>query len=209
MLPAPALYAIGFAAQLFFSMRTLVQWVLSERARKVLSPSWFWIFSLCGSWLLCIYGYLRSDFAIVLGQVVTYYIYLWNLQMKGVLGRVPVWARIVLLLTPVAAAVLLLQDAPNQIVRFFRNADIPLALLLFGTAGQIIFTLRFVYQWLYSARKGESALPAGFWIISILGAIVIVTYGIVRCDAVLIVGNGAGLVVYVRNLCIEQNNRKL
>lgn len=206
---SPVVLAVGFTAQVFFSARTIVQWLLSERARRVLSPVWFWVLSLCGSWLLCIYGYLRSDFAIVLGQVVTYYIYVWNLQMKGVLCRVPLLLRVVLLLTPVAAFALLLQDAPAASARFFRNADVPLGLLLFGSAGQIIFTLRFVYQWLYSARKGESVLPKGFWIISIVGASVIVSYGIVRADPVLIVGNGAGLIVYARNLCIERKNKKL
>lgn len=48
--------AIGFLAQIFFAARTLVQWIMSERARKVLSPSLFWILSIAGAYLLCIYG---------------------------------------------------------------------------------------------------------------------------------------------------------
>ena len=74
------IYAIGFLAQGFFSARILVQWAMSERARKVLSPSVFWILSIAGAYLLCLYGWLRNDFAIVLGQVISYYIYLWNLK---------------------------------------------------------------------------------------------------------------------------------
>ena len=77
-------YGIGFLAQGFFSARILVQWILSERARKVLSPSVFWILSIAGSYLLCLYGVLRHDFAIVLGQFISYYIYLWNLKAKGI-----------------------------------------------------------------------------------------------------------------------------
>ena len=76
--------AIGFLAQGFFSARILVQWILSERARRVLSPSLFWILSLAGAYLLCLYGWLRDDFSFVLGQFISYYIYLWNLNIKGI-----------------------------------------------------------------------------------------------------------------------------
>ena len=69
-------YAIGFIAQGFFSARILTQWILSERAKKVLSPNIFWIFSLTGSVLLFIYGWLRDDFSIIFGQLITYYIYM-------------------------------------------------------------------------------------------------------------------------------------
>ena len=73
-------FIIGFLAQGFFSARILVQWIMSERARKVLSPSVFCILSIAGSYLLCLYGVLRQDFAIVLGQFISYYVYLWNLK---------------------------------------------------------------------------------------------------------------------------------
>ena len=66
--------SIGFLAQLFFSARILVQWILSERAKRVVSPSIFWILSLAGSFLLCLYGWLRDDFSIILGQFISYYI---------------------------------------------------------------------------------------------------------------------------------------
>ncbi|MDD4008677.1 MAG: lipid-A-disaccharide synthase N-terminal domain-containing protein, partial [Fermentimonas sp.] len=69
-------YAVGFLAQIFFSARILYQWFASEKAGKVLSPPAFWVFSILGSFLLFIYGVLRSDFAIILGQFISYYIYL-------------------------------------------------------------------------------------------------------------------------------------
>ena len=80
-----AILSIGFLAQAFFSARTLVQWILSEKAKKVLSPTIFWVLSLLGAYLLCIYGWLRNDFAIILGQFISYYIYLANLKLKGCL----------------------------------------------------------------------------------------------------------------------------
>ena len=203
-----AVLAIGFLAQGFFSARILVQWILSERARHVLSPSIFWVLSLAGAYLLCLYVWLRDDFAIVLGQFISYYIYLWNLNMKGVWRHIFWPLRAVLLLTPVVAIGFVMGNAGEFAARFLRNDDVPLWLLLFGSAGQVLFTLRFVYQWIYSNHKGESQLPAGFWIISLIGSLSIVTYGCIRLDPVLIVGQSFGVVSYVRNLCILKNEKK-
>ena len=79
--------AIGFTAQIFFSLRTLFQWWKSEKAKKVVSPSAYWVLSVIGSYLFFVYGVLRDDFSIVLGQFISYYIYLWNLNAKGVWKR--------------------------------------------------------------------------------------------------------------------------
>lgn len=200
--------AIGFLAQGFFSARILVQWVLSERARRVLSPSLFWVLSLAGAYLLCLYGWLRHDFAIVLGQFISYYVYLWNLDIKGVWPKIPLPLRGVLLLTPVAVLCMVAGNAAEFAARFLHNSDVPLWLLLFGSAGQVLFTLRFVYQWLYSRRRGESRLPAGFWLISLAGSLAIISYGIIRRDPVLIVGQAFGLVAYARNLVLIKNENK-
>lgn len=197
-----AVFAIGFLAQIFFSARILVQWLLSERAGKVLSPTPFWILSLAGSYLFCLYGVLRSDFAIVLGQFISYYVYLWNLDKKGVFRKIKAFFRALLILTPLAALLFVLHDAGAFLTKFFRNEDIPMGLILFGSSGQILFTLRFVYQFFDSRRKDDSVLSDGFWWISLAGSSVIVTYGIIRLDPVLIVGQSFGLAAYIRNLWI-------
>lgn len=196
------IYAIGFLAQGFFSARILVQWIMSEKAHRVLSPTIFWVFSVIGSYLLFLYGFLRNDFAIILGQFISCYVYLWNLKAKGVWVRIPVAIRIVLLLVPVIAVLLMAGDTKRFIADFLHNADVPLWLLVYGSAGQIIFTLRFVYQFLVSRRKGVSELPPGFWLLSLIGSMMIVSYAIFRLDPVLIVGQSFGLVAYTRNLMI-------
>ncbi len=200
--------AVGFLAQGFFSARILVQWILSERARRVLSPSLFWILSLAGAYLLCLYGWLRDDFSIVLGQFISYYIYLWNLNIKGIWEKIPTLLRLVLMLTPIAAICFVAGNAEAFTARFLHNEAVPLWLLLFGSAGQVLFTLRFVYQWLYSRREGKSRLPAGFWAISLIGSLTIVTYGLIRLDAVLIVGQSFGIIAYIRNLILIKNEKK-
>lgn len=199
--------AIGLLAQGFFSARILVQWAMSERAHRVLSPSLFWVFSIAGAYLLCLYGWLRHDLAIVLGQVVSYYIYLWNLRAKGVWLHVPRVLRWLLIATPVVAVGFEAGQAGDFAARFLHNPSVPLWLLFFGVAGQLIFTLRFVYQWLYSRRAGASKLPAGFWIISLVGALSIVGYGFIRRDVVLILGQSVGVVAYIRNLMLLRAQR--
>ncbi len=77
------IYSIGFLAQILFSGRLLVQWILSEKNNRIITPSLFWFLSLIAAFLLFIYGYLRDDFAIMLGQSLTYYIYIRNLHFQG------------------------------------------------------------------------------------------------------------------------------
>ncbi|RNC64693.1 lipid-A-disaccharide synthase N-terminal domain-containing protein [Proteiniphilum sp. X52] len=196
------IYGIGFLAQIFFSARILYQWIVTEKAKKIISPPIFWILSIFGSYLLFIYGVLRNDFAIIFGQFIAYYIYLWNLNMQGIWKRIHVGLKAILLLTPVIAFVLLMRDMNAFTTLFFRQKDIPIWLLIFGSAGQVLFTFRFIYQWIYSAHLHRSVLPIGFWIISLLGSGTIVAYGIIRQDPVLILGQSVGFIAYVRNIMI-------
>lgn len=200
------IFVIGFLAQALFSARILFQWILSERAKQVVSPAIFWVLSIIGSYLLCLYGWFRHDFSIILGQFISYYIYLWNLNEKGIWNRVPFLLKALLIVTPIFAALFMLHDAGEFIRNFFQNDKVPLWLLVFGSMGQVIFTLRFVYQWAYSFHYKQSLLPNGFWIISLVGSSVIVVYGIIRLDPVLVLGQSVGFVAYTRNLIIGRRN---
>lgn len=200
---------IGFLAQGFFSARILVQWILSEKARKVLSPTVFWVLSIIGSYLLCIYGWLRHDFAIVFGQFISYYIYLYNLKLKGEWSKLNVAARAVLLLTPLVALLFVADNSTEFFNKFLAGENIPLWLVIYGSLGQVLFTFRFIYQIICSVREGVSELPAGFWIISLAGSLLIMSYGIMRLDPVLIIGQSFGLVAYVRNLFIGFREKSL
>lgn len=195
-------YGIGFLAQILFSGRLLIQWILSEKSKRIITPSTFWKLSLLASFLLFLYGYLRDDFAIMLGQALTYYIYIRNLQLQGEWQKSPKWFRLFLYIFPLILVVYAYNNGQYDINKLFRNDDIPLWLLILGIVSQIIFTLRFIYQWLISEKTGTSQLPVGFWRMSVLGASLILIYAIFRQDPVLFVGHIAGLVIYVRNIFI-------
>ena len=70
---------LGFAAQGLFTMRFLVQWLASERARRSVIPVAFWYFSIAGGLLLLVYALYRKDAVFIAGQAFGVFVYLRNL----------------------------------------------------------------------------------------------------------------------------------
>ncbi|MCF1421364.1 MULTISPECIES: lipid-A-disaccharide synthase N-terminal domain-containing protein [Mangrovimonas] len=195
-------YSVGFLAQILFSSRLIIQWITSEKQKRVITPSLFWVLSLIASFLLFVYGYLRNDFAIMLGQALTYYIYIRNLQLQGHWNKLPRLGRWILWIFPGLIVIYYYNNNIIDIERLFQNESIPLWLLTLGIISQTVFTFRFIYQWLYSEKNKESSLPLGFWILSITGSLLILSYAIFRKDPVLFVGHLLGAIIYTRNLII-------
>ena len=206
------IYCIGFSAQIFYTGRVLVQWYLSEKHHRVESPGAFWVLSIIGSMILFVYGILRQDFSIIFGELLSYYIYMWNISAKGLYTRVPRIVPVLQALLPVVACALLFKDIPGFAQNFLRNEDVPLKLLILGTAGQFIYKMRFVYQWIYSVRRKESVLPLAFWAIAVTGSLLIIIYGIIRHDWVLVLGQ-FGIIASIRNIIIalsaDKENEKV
>jgi lipid-A-disaccharide synthase-like uncharacterized protein len=200
------LFGLGFLAQGLFSARMFIQWILSEKSRKVVSPIIYWKLSLLASFLLYMYGLLREDFVIILGQIFSYYIYIWNINIKNGWKTIHPVIRFVIMITPLIVFSMFLISGKENIDGLF-DKNIPLWLFLLGLIGQIIFTLRFVYQWWYSSIKRESLLPAIFWVLSLIGSSCIILYGICRKDPVIIVGQSAGFLTYSRNLFIDNRSK--
>ncbi|EMQ95458.1 Lipid-A-disaccharide synthase [Xanthomarina gelatinilytica] len=195
-------YSIGFLAQILFSSRLIVQWLTSEKQKQVTTPTLFWSLSLMASFLLFVYGYLRNDFAIMFGQALTYFIYIRNLQLQNQWQRLPKILQIFLFFVPIFIVIFYYNNNAIDVELLFKNEAIPFWLLALGIVSQVVFTLRFVYQWIYSERHKESALPLGFWILSLFGSTLILTYAIFRKDPVLFVGHVLGTVIYIRNLVL-------
>ena len=72
---------LGFVAQGLFTMRFVVQWIASERARKSVIPVAFWFFSLAGGTLLLLYAIQRKDPVFIAGQGLGLLIYIRNLML--------------------------------------------------------------------------------------------------------------------------------
>ncbi len=193
------IYGIGLLAQVLFSARLLLQWVKSEQAGKVLSPGSFWTTSIIASILLMVYGALRTDLVIIGGQMISYFIYLRNLKLKNMWEQVPFVVRWFAILFPFMAMGWLFFSDTYSFSYILEHNKISGALIAWGGLGQMIFTLRFVYQWYHSERLQVSVIPNGFWVISLIGSLMIISYAVFRKDPVLFIGQIFGLAAYSRN----------
>ena len=202
------IYLVGLVTQLLFSARLLVQWILSEKVKKVLTPELFWQLSLLASFLFFVYGWLRDDFAIMFGQTITYFIYIRNMQIQRTWQRLPVLLRIFLWIFPALILFYSYSNGQSDIQRLFFNQSIPLWLLVWGSVAQVVFTFRFIYQWIYSEKVKRSHLPIGFWLLSLAGSLMILTYAMIRKDPILFLGQLFGSVIYIRNIMIIRKESK-
>lgn len=77
-----------------------------------------------------------------------------------------------------------------------------------GFAGQILFSMRFIVQWIMSEREVRSYIPMAFWYFSIAGGVTLLAYAIHRQDPVFIVGQAFGVLIYGRNLTLIFRERR-
>ncbi|WP_037317326.1 lipid-A-disaccharide synthase N-terminal domain-containing protein [Salegentibacter sp. Hel_I_6] len=201
-------YAIGFLAQLLFSARLVMQWIKSEKTKKIETPTLFWKLSLQGAVLLFIYGYLRDDMAIMLGQFLVYGGYFRNLQLQGEWGKSGIMFKIYVIALPILIALYLIFLGQLDWADLVKGDNISTWLIILGIVGQLIYTARFIYQWIHAERNQESDLPWNFWVISLVGSSLIFTYGIFRNDPVLIAAHFFGAIVYIRNLFIIRKSEE-
>src|SRR2546430_9428389 len=81
-------------------------------------------------------------------------------------------------------------------------------IVLVGYVAQLMFTMRFVVQWIASERAGKMVMPIAFWFFSIGGGVLLFAYALYKRDPVFILGQGFGVFVYARNLFFELRDRR-
>ncbi|NQT18540.1 MAG: lipid-A-disaccharide synthase N-terminal domain-containing protein [Planctomycetes bacterium] len=77
-----------------------------------------------------------------------------------------------------------------------------------GFLGQIVFTMRFVVQWIASEKQGKSVIPVKFWYFSIAGSVVLLIYSYWRKDPVFILAQCFGCFIYFRNLKLLSREKR-
>ena len=78
----------------------------------------------------------------------------------------------------------------------------------FGLFGQLLFTGRFLVQWIASEKAKRSVVPLAFWYFSVGGGVILFTYAVYRQDPVFILGQSMGLFIYLRNLWLIYAERR-
>lgn len=89
--------------------------------------------------------------------------------------------------------------------RWFSSAPI---WYVVGLAGQILFGSRFFVQWVASEWAKRPVLPRGFWYLSLAGGCALFVYALHQKDPVFAIGQGAGLLVYARNLMLDHKQMR-
>ena len=196
-------YALGFLAQSLFGARILVQWIKSEREGRVVSPTLFWIFSLIASFLFLIYGMLRHDIVILVGQTISFYIYIRNLQLKGFWKNIPRFWRYLISPLPFLLFLWVAITDPQSFQTIADKSDFTDRVIIVGSIGQLLLNFRYLYQWYYSEQAKESLLPLGFWLISAVASVLVVFYALHRLDPVLLVSQSMGFIAYGRNIYLS------
>ncbi len=81
------------------------------------------------------------------------------------------------------------------------------AWVIFGFCAQMMFTARFLVQWIASERARASVVPIAFWYFSLIGGVMLLAYALFRKDPVFVLGQALGVVIYSRNLWLIHASR--
>ena len=87
----------------------------------------------------------------------------------------------------------------GKLALWWDQAPLHKAVSVIGITGQLMFSMRWIGQWLASERAGKPVVPATFWYYSLIGGLMVLTYGIYFLDPVVILAQ-FGVLVYARNI---------
>jgi len=79
--------------------------------------------------------------------------------------------------------------------------------VILGLSGQLLFSLRFLVQWIVSEKRKESVIPVAFWYLSLGGSLILLAYALYRQDLVFVLGQSTGSFIYIRNLMLIYRRR--
>jgi lipid-A-disaccharide synthase-like uncharacterized protein len=89
----------------------------------------------------------------------------------------------------------------GSLVQWWHNTPTAeLVWIAVGLVAQLMFSMRFLVQWIATERARASIIPETFWYFSFAGGILLLAYAIYRLDPVFILGQGTGLIIYSRNI---------
>lgn len=217
------LYPLGFLSTVAFGIRFIVQWIQSEISQKSVVTPLFWYMSILGNLLLIIHSFVQIQFHIYLIQCWNLVISWRNLNLMSPPERhvsLQTVFKMLVTLSFIAAASFILQDrifgsqghwfripqAPWQIAPI---KQLPLFIHILGTLAYIIFSARFWVQWWLTEKAQKSILPASFWMISLVGALLSIFYFFEIGDSVNLIGPSLGLIPYFRNLMLLKQDKGL
>jgi lipid-A-disaccharide synthase-like uncharacterized protein len=89
---------------------------------------------------------------------------------------------------------------PNLVQWWLNTPTTELIWISIGLVAQLMFSMRFLIQWIATEKARTSIIPEAFWYFSFLGGAMLLAYAIYRLDPVFILGQALGLIIYSRNI---------
>jgi len=188
----------GWTGSGLFFVRSLLQWVQSERAGRSVVPLSFWRISLCGSVCVTLYTASLGEFVLALGAAVNGVLYLRNL----LLARAPSRSRLDARAATAGAIGIGALLAVLGYAKAVATRGHSLAWVWVSILGQGLWSSRFALQWWYAERRASESLPSAFWWVSLVGNGLLLSYCLHLGDPVLIAGFALGPISQVRNLVL-------
>lgn len=216
------LYPLGFIASFCFSLRFLIQWIISERKKESFVPPIFWQLSLCANIAMCIHTFIQVQYPFCLIQAINAVISWRNLNLmkeKKSQKTLKFTLFLLLLSTGLISFLFMIEGfmlygevdwVRTPTLPWQLNPSQPLSLEwhILGFVGGVIFAMRFWIQWIEIEKMGKSFLSRSFWGWSLLGALLALVYFIKLTDWVNILGYGLGIIPYLRNLFLTSQKVK-
>ena len=216
------LYPLGFISALAFGARFMIQWLVSEKAKKSVVPRIFWDLSLFGNLSLMVHSFIQSQAHVCIVQACSAVISWRNLNLmqgkkpplsfKTVVVMLCGAAIIVAIALTVQAAFFNLDGGwfriPTAPWQTKTEGSISFSWHAWGTLGYLLFSSRFWVQWWFSERSQVSLLPRSFWWLSLVGAVISIIYFIRIDDSVNLIGPLLGLAPYIRNLMLMYKTKE-
>ena len=79
---------------------------------------------------------------------------------------------------------------------------------IIGWTGNVVFFSRFFVQWFATEKHKKVVIPASFWWLSLIGSLLLLTYGLRQRDSVFIFAYAFTWIPYIRNLIIARRHAK-
>ncbi len=210
-------FGLGSLATACFGLRTLSQWLLSEKKQQSHITPLFWVLSIAGNVLMFTHYLVQVQFHFYLIRIFPLYFSFRQFSLMRQKASPFSWSRllkIMVLLTSCSALIFLLRTYLEfQTPIWILNPKMPWQLAasqtsiswhLFGLFGAGLFTSRLWVQWWQSEKAKESIVTPLFWWLSLTGALITLTYALSIGDLITALGYTTGLIPYIRNLMLSR-----
>ncbi|MEE2711472.1 MAG: lipid-A-disaccharide synthase N-terminal domain-containing protein, partial [Planctomycetota bacterium] len=186
--------AIGWLGQACYFGRFLLQWIASERAKRIVVPEAFWWMSILGSLCATAYALVQHNLFFMAGPCINFFLFVRNLWLSRT-GQ-PLSSRV---LAPFALGVL---TVAATAVFWSWDFSQSLPWTLVGGCGALLWSIRFPVQWWMAERRSYVTLPPPFFWISFVGSCLLLAYALRTGTPVFIAGMVLGPLLYGRNLAL-------